>query len=189
MNQLELFTQKLRAHASELQNLVNRVLPIKFGRMGKDHFQNNFRVGGFVDDTTEPWQPAKRQGDPSLGAEGKYGPLLSKQNHLMSSVNYRTGNAEVTIYNDVPYADIHNSGGTTHPRVTRKMRRYAWAMFFRNGGKNGGEAADRWKALALTRKETLTVRIPQRRFLAESKQLNRKMAELIEKEIKKILDS
>ena len=40
----------------------------------------------------------------------------------------------VRVANDVPYASMHNYGGETHPTVTPKMRRFAWAMYYNTSG-------------------------------------------------------
>lgn len=42
----------------------------------------------------------------------------------------------MTIRNAVEYAGIHNYGGrmTTHPRVTAKMWKMAWRMYFKEAG-------------------------------------------------------
>lgn len=53
----------------------------------------------------------------------------------------------------VPYADIQDKGGTTHPTVTKRMRGWAWFMY----GKWGEE---RYKWLALTKKSKLDIKIP-----------------------------
>jgi len=52
----------------------------------------------------------------------------------------------------VPYAKIQDVGGTTHPTVTPRMRRWAWAMYAQWG-------EERYKWLALTKKSKLTVNI------------------------------
>ena len=51
------------------------------------------------------------------------------------------------------YARMQDEGGTTHPRVTPRMRRWAWAMYsqYHEG---------LYKGLALTKKDRLTVNIP-----------------------------
>ena len=51
------------------------------------------------------------------------------------------------------YASIQDKGGTTHPTVTPKMRKWAWYMFRKYG-------EDKFKGIALTKKQKLTVRIP-----------------------------
>lgn len=136
---------------------------------------------------------------------------MSSRNHLFSSINYTPGIAKVTIFNDVVYAAIHNEGGTVHPKITPKMRRFAWAKYYelkgkqkgtqkpRKGPKNGtsqsagkqpdsGEA-EKWKRLALTKKETLTINIPQRQFMGQSAELDAKISAYVEKEVLRIINS
>lgn len=136
---------------------------------------------------------------------------MSSRNHLFSSINYTPGIAKVTIFNDVVYAAIHNEGGTVHPKITPKMRRFAWAKYYelkgkqkgaqkpRKGSKNGtsqsagkqpdsGEA-EKWKRLALTKKETLTINIPQRQFMGQSAELDAKISAYVEKEVLRIINS
>lgn len=136
---------------------------------------------------------------------------MSSRNHLFSSINYTPGIAKVTIFNDVVYAAIHNEGGTVHPKITPKMRRFAWAKYYelkgkqkgaqkpRKGQKNGtsqsagnhpdsGEA-EKWKRLALTKKETLTINIPQRQFMGQSAELDAKISAYVEKEVLRIINS
>ena len=57
---------------------------------------------------------------------------------------------------DVKYARIQDEGGTTHPRVTPKMRRWAWWMYYKSK-----QLDAKYKAIALTKKATLTVKIPR----------------------------
>ena len=54
-----------------------------------------------------------------------------------------------------------------------------------------GSPAGLWKALALTKKEKLTVtaKIPQRKFLGPSQELTQKVSQTVENEIKNILNS
>ena len=105
---------------------------------------------------------------------------------------------EVTIINDVEYANIHNEGGEVNPCVTEKMKRFAWYKVYsiakirkRKPGekrRKKGTAkplppeAEMWKALALTK----NIKIPQRRFIGDSKALQQKIDELIIKTIQKI---
>ena len=53
----------------------------------------------------------------------------------------------------VVYADIQDRGGTTHPTVTPRMRRWAWAMMYKTKD-------EKYRAIALTKKDKLTVKIP-----------------------------
>ena len=109
----------------------------------------------------------------------------------MSSVEHTTYDYGALVYNRVPYAPIHNWGGTTHPTVTPRMRRYAWWRYYAAGGgkKNGtgktagGEEAEQWKRLALTKKKKITGRIPQRQFLGTSARLEETIRKGLENEL------
>jgi len=58
---LEQFQQLLLQKQQEIEHALRRTLPIKVGRIAKDHFQDNFRQGGFVDQERSPWQRTHRQ--------------------------------------------------------------------------------------------------------------------------------
>ena len=96
------------------------------------------------------------------------------------------------VYNRVPYAAIHNFGGTftIHPAVTPKMRRFGWAKYREAGGKDNPEASGRWKALALTKKARLDINItiPQRQFIGRSAELEAGIWSDLEKELENILN-
>lgn len=59
----------------------------------------------------------------------------------------------------VEYAAIHEEGGTIQPRVTDRMRSWAWAMYYDTG-------EDVYKGIALTNKDRLNITIPARPYLA-----------------------
>ena len=197
------FVKLIEQHQKELDELMRRKLPVIVGRMAKDHYQDNFRKGGFVNNGLQKWPVTKRQQSGSNSASAKYGPLLSKRNHLFSSVKYVPGDYRVKVSNEVPYAAIHNEGGTinTHPTVTPEMRKMAWARAYAIAGikvkgkkkkklpKELPVEARKWKALALTKKTKLDIRatIPQRRFLGESAELSKRINDKTEEVITKIL--
>ena len=77
----------------------------------------------------------------------------------------------------VKYARIQDEGGTTHPRVTPAMRRWAWAMHLQNFAseikgmglrpyeRRGAKETYRlqgsmYMGIALTKKSTLNVKVP-----------------------------
>ena len=189
------YVELIKSQRKEIDQLMRRQLPVKIGRMAKDHFQENFRKGGFVNNGLQQWPKTKRQLSGTSSAAAQYGPLLSGRNHLFSSMKYTPSDYRVKVANEVPYAAIHNEGGTVNPTVTPEMRRFAWAMFYKSSGKKKGKRgsmlsnpdADRWKALALTKKSKLTVKIPKRQFLGESAELRKSINDKIEKELSKIL--
>lgn len=197
------FSALLKAKQKELDTLMRRELPVKVGRMAKDHYQDNFRKGGFVNGGLRRWPVTKRQRSGSRSAAAGYGPLLSRRNHLFSSVKYTPGDYRVRVANDVKYAPPHNWGGETRPTVTPRMRKFAWAMYYKAAGirkkaakgKRKGKTRQRelppeagmWKGLALTRKKKLKVKIPQRQFIGESTELNKQIRQTVETEIRNIL--
>ena len=199
------FIRQLEAHQKELNRLIHRRLPVLIGRMAKDHFQNNFRLQGFLNNGLTRWPETRRQQSGGKSAASQYGPLLSGRNHLFASIKYSPADASVIIANDLLYAPLHNWGGSTHPAVTDKMRRFAWAMFYKEAGikraKSGktkkkkmaaaaeNPRASRWKALALTKKTKLNIRIPQRQFIGDSRELSDKVQQKITTEIHNILNA
>lgn len=182
----------------DIMKEVNDRLPRKVGVIAVNHFKQNFRDGGWLDDGLHPWKKTLRQ--KQGGPDAKYGPLTSRRNHLMSSIQSKPGLGEVTIENPVPYAAIHNDGGdiTTHPTVSPKMRRFAWHMAYSLAGINGKESLPKelpeearlWKCLALTRKTKITVKahIPQRQFMGDSRELQVKVNKTINESLEKIKD-
>lgn len=190
------FIDHLKHLQPELEHLISRTLPVKIGAKAKSLFQENFRKGGFQDGGLHAWQVTRRQ-LLGKGADAQRGPLLSSRQILYKSIAYTPERGAVTIYSDVKYAAIHNEGGTvvSHPRITPKMRRFAWARYYESGGgkkgHNGQETGDAamWKALALTKKSTLTIKskIPKRQFMGSSRELNSAVEQIINTEVGKII--
>ncbi len=198
------FIQLLQTRATEINRLVNRVLPIKVGALAKAHFRENFRLSGFMNGGLRPWPATRRQQTGGKSAAANYGPLLSRRNHLFGSIGYKPGPGFVVIGTSLPYAAIHNDGGTVGPTVTLKMRKFAWAMYYRSLGSKGSKGsksskgsrgkkgatvpaeAERWKALALTRKQKLNITIPKRPFIGDSQELNAAINRKIGEEMDKL---
>lgn len=42
------FTEMIKRKRDRLDSMMRRKMPVMVGRMAKDHFQDNFRQGGFV---------------------------------------------------------------------------------------------------------------------------------------------
>jgi hypothetical protein len=85
--------------------------------------------------------------------------------------------------NPVIYAKIQEEGGTTHPRVTDRMRKWAWAMHYkgfrseikglglRGATKRGAwetwrGIGDIYKGIALTKQSQLTVKLKARHWFS-----------------------
>lgn len=180
----------------DIEREVRERLPRKVGIVAVNHFKQNFRDAGWRDNGLHPWKTTRRQKEG--GTDAKYTPLTSRRNHLMRSIQYESQPGQVTVSNPVPYAAIHNEGGTinTHPSVTKRMRRFAWAKVYALAGVKGKgklpkqlpAAAAKWRALALTKKSKLniTAHIPQRQFMGDSRELKQKINTIINESIKRI---
>lgn len=168
---------------------VNDRLPRKVGVVAVNHFKQNFRDGGWLDGGLHPWKRTRRQDGKSPDA--KYGPLTSRRDHLMHSIQSTTGPGTVTVENPVPYAQVHNDGAKIP--VTKKMKKYAWFKFYSLSGFKKGHKKDKvppeaevWKGLALTKKKTLT--IPQRQFMGDSAELRTKVSKAIQESLNYIAE-
>ncbi|MBQ8501064.1 MAG: phage virion morphogenesis protein [Bacteroides sp.] len=195
----EQFTQQLQKSIVKAKRYIKSQAPRIAGQIAVNHVRADFRRGGLTDNGFRQWPMTKRQQSGGSGAASQYGPLLSGRNRLMNSITAQPGEGRVRIYTDVPYAAVHNFGGILRPRVTPKMRKFAWAMFYKETGYKKGKksvgaslaGAQKWKALALTKKTQLSVRIPQRQFLPPkpAPELMQKIEQRIDKDLMKIIQS
>ncbi len=171
----------VRKAKDDIVKEVNDRLPRKVGVVAVNHFRQNFRDGGWLDNGLHPWKRTRRQDGNS--PDSGYGPLTSRRGHLMRSIQSTAGPGTVTVENPVPYAHVHNDGAKIP--VTRKMKKYAWFKFYSLAGFRKGQKkdkippeAEKWKGLALTKKTALA--IPQRRFMGDSAELRAKISKTIQ---------
>lgn len=203
---IEQLRKELKQIESGTRKFLRDKMPRITGRLAVNHYQANFRKGGFVDETLDPWPVTRRQLSGAGTAGSKYGPLLSSTKHLMKSVKYTTSTYRTLVYNHVHYAPIHNWGGKIP--VTDKMRGYMWYQYMKASGKLGNSKnntlgisakkkknyskattaeAEKWRRLALSIRNKNTIHIPQRQFLGPSSALTRQIIDKGEKELDKEL--
>ena len=201
---IEQLRKELKQIESGTQKFLRDEMPRITGRLAVNHYQANFRKGGFVDETLDPWPVTRRQLSGAARAGNKYGPLLSRRNHLMKSTGYETSDFRARVFNDATYAPIHNWGGKIP--VTDKMRGYMWYQYMKASGKLGNSKnnalgistkkkrnyskattaeAEKWRRLALSIRNKNTIHIPQRQFLGPSSALTRQIIDKGEKELYK----
>lgn len=190
----EQFLDALRKQRKDLIDYQRRRWAVSVGRIAKDHYQDNFRKSGFVNNGLKKWEPAKRITSGRTGAASKYKTLLSSRNHLFSGIQYIPGNARVVISNPVPYAAAHQFGETIEVSITPKMRRFAWRKYYEIGeGKvidneeKANTEASLWKGLALTKKTKLSIKLPARPFIGESAELTEKIKVKTDETLRAIL--
>ena len=136
-----------------------------------DEFDRNFERKAFFD---RPWKETKY--------DNHIGSLMMRAGDLRRGM---TADIEsgvgVRFTNSMPYAVIHNEGGETHPRVTPLMRAWAWRQF-----KETGEAF--YKSIALTKKETLTVKIDARPFIGHHPEVDNIVTRIVDDNIQEAFD-
>ncbi|MFY0714113.1 hypothetical protein J1D01_10580 [Seonamhaeicola sp. NFXS20] len=120
---------------------------------GMDFIHNNFYEEGFTDAAFEAWEP-KKQSD-------TYN-ILRVTNYLFKSVHVASSSKDKVVFEaDAPYAQIHNEGGILNIPITERSRKFFWVMFKATGD-------EKWKWMALTKKDRFTVKIDKRQFMGDS---------------------
>lgn len=117
-----------------------------------DEFHENFRNKAFFDKKWKETKLYNRRGSLMIRSSGG----------LYSSINHQIANNSITWTSSKPYASLHNEGGEI--TVTRKMQKYFWAMYIREG-KTGIEA-EQFKAMAM-KKIGSKITIPERKFIGD----------------------
>lgn len=172
----EQFVKHLQENEHELRHAFERTIPLKVSVEMEEFSKENFRQGGFVDNSLTPWKRTLRQSF-GKGEDALRTPLLSRNRNLMNSVQHRYTPFKATVYNDLEYADIHNEGGPI--QVTERMKRFFWAKFYET-------KSEMYKWLALKPVGSI-ITIPKRQFIGESATLRNNIEKIIEVEITRVL--
>ena len=164
-----------------------------------DEFDKNFEREAFF---SEKWQRRK-----TPIREGRS--ILTDSGRLRSSIGYRTTESSITFFSNLPYAGIHNDGGEIV--VTKRMKMFFRYKFYETvkasfkRKKKGSDSRNRrqlsdagfyawtrnmkltqeaefWRNMALMR-EGNTIKIPRRRFLGYSPEVEQSVREIIEENI------
>lgn len=163
---LHRFRRDVQRMAREISSLRSD-LPRIGGTMAVKFVHSNFQKEMFQDKIGQAWKP-RTPGSPRASRK-----LLRDRNILFDSIEYKkTGALGFKVYVDlsiVPYAKIHNEGGTI--TVTRGMQKYFWAMHLTTGDKF-------YKRLALMRVGKV-IKMPKRQYMGFSLTLDN----MIEKEL------
>ena len=160
-NRLQRLTQR-----TFLQRMVNEagVIAVNFSK-------DRFRFKNWIDKTAEKWQARKR---PNRGS------LLLRTGRLKRSIRkIASGDYYVVVGTDVPYAQLHNEGGTVNKVAqvkahTRRVNATTRVI--------GSKIVN---VRAHNRKMNLTM--PKRQFLGESELLMRRIEMHINRELNKEL--
>lgn len=157
-----------------------------------DEFDQNFERQAFF---SEAW--TRRKSPTRPGAL-----ILVDSGDLRRSVRSEIKESSIVFFSDLPYAAIHNEGGEI--KVTAKMKRYFWHKYYAATGsfsrkKDGSlrqdkknrqltSKADFWKAMALM-KVGSKIRIPQRKFLGTSPEVETAVRQIIEENLNEYINN
>ena len=139
-----------------------------------DEFDRNFERKAFF---TKKWSKTK--------FFNRRGSILMRSGNLRSSIQNRLGNNSISWTSSRPYASLQNEGAEI--TVTRKMQKYFWAMYIREG-KTGIEA-EQFKAMAM-KKVGSKITIPERRFIGDHPEVRKaieRCADITFNEIEKFI--
>jgi phage gpG-like protein len=181
MDSLDKFSNQLRIMAGQMNGLV-KSLPGQVGALALESIDDNFRSQSFFG---TPWKPrANGTGGAGSGGRGANGRflagsgrgLLVLSGRLRRSFKLQNSGFTVVLFTDVPYAEIHNEGGTITETVTV-------ASHSRSNKKRGGGSHQ-------VREHTRNVNttIDQRQFMGEHPELDNRIGSLVEQELDKIFD-
>lgn len=192
----------LKDMETNIDEVIGRILKDLSIELG-DEFDQNFERQAFF---SEGWQRRRS------GARAADAPLLIQSGDLRRSIMSRTTENSIVFYTDLPYARIHNDGGeivvTERMKMFFRYKFYAsckdWKRkkFVSGRGdtdkarrklSDGGfyamtkdiplsEEAAFWRMMALM-KVGKTIKIPRRRFLGTSPEVERIVRETIERNV------
>jgi len=131
------FINDLQKLANQSQKLMREV-PTIIGVEGVKFVKGNFDAQAFRGGSgNEVWKKRAHENSRSVGKG-----ILSGRGNLKDSIRYTKDKEAVMIgvdNNKVPYAKIHNEGGTI--KVTKKMRSFFWAMYYQFAAKQEKQKA------------------------------------------------
>lgn len=166
----------MRIKTQKLQQVVN-MLPREVRTLGVQFIKARFRAGGWYDKTFMPWKKRKSKGRGSVGRA-----ILVQSGRLRNSIRGDIRGTDVSFSTDVPYAQVHNSGG----RITRYARSETFVRKRIVRGPNKGRfKKGKAAGQGFTFRES-EGQMPQRQYMGESAHMNRLVTRTIENKVKRV---
>ena len=173
-------------------NQFQRTLPQFIGTEAVNFFKFSFRRQGFVDKGgNKKWQKRKNSGGKNAGRA-----ILTQSGRLRRSIRIvASGFSFVKVGTDVPYAQIHNEGGTIKGTVSvRAHERHVHRGDTIQEEYTVKKGKTKKRTIKLQRVEkvrahtrTMNTTIPQRQFIGESDFLEKRLTAKIEAKLKDII--
>lgn len=156
--------------AQEMEHFIENELKTVLGVTAVNFFRSNFMVEGFQDGAIKKWKPLNPEYAKEKGPGKK---ILTDTGDLKRSIRWEATADGVLIIADEPYAEIHNEGGkiVATVSVSAHNRKTKWGIV---------------KVKAHTRDMNTT--IPQRQYMGNSVDLEKKLEDAVSNKIHQILD-
>lgn len=174
---------QLNAKLSKLVSAITNKAPKLIAAGAERHFKESFRNQGFTDSSLQMWPKTKN---------GKPGRILKKTGLLMNSI--RIARADINGIQivaggpHVPYARIHNEGGTIEGTVNvRQYVRRAHEVKARRRGARGSVAFSRRSVVVKAHKRNMLVYMAKRRYIGKSVVLERNSRGIVVRVIQEAL--
>jgi phage gpG-like protein len=178
------FDTELQKAYNELKKYVVQEFPRNAGEKSLRFINGNFRAQGWQGNAFMPWKKIQRKGT-----------ILVHKGRLRRGTKMSTMPGAVRIYNDVPYAAVHNSGFNgivnipEHKRVLTQKSKVGTGVFNANG-KEKMKRVDVVSGIQTVKSHTLKMNIAKRQFMptgiTDSPVLQRAIARDIENVLKTI---
>jgi phage gpG-like protein len=163
----------------KLKNLLDSV-PSIVGQEAENFFKDRFHEQGWRDGQLDKW-PRKKvdNGYPILRSKNPRGLVDTIVWEVLSDhqVKITAGNPRK------PYARIHNEGGVIIVPITPRMKAFFWAMAY----KARRAEKEKWKAMALSKKNTFAIPIPKRQYMGKSQDLETNIIRTITNALNRII--
>lgn len=153
---------------------INTIAP-EVALYAKNFFLQSFIKEGFTHISFIPWSSRQLNNESS-------NKILNQSSALKNSIKIESASPElikIVAGQGIPYAAIHNNGGTINVKVTPKMRKYFWAMWYKTNKVF-------WKNMAMTKKNVLVIKIPKRQFIGESETLLKDIDKIMIRKIQEL---
>lgn len=148
----------------------------------KNEFEKNFKQKSFFN---RPWKQTR--------LVNNKGSLMMRSGNLRRSISAKIQGTDIIFSSSLPYASIHNEGGTF--TVTAKMKKFFWGMYYETSGAIGkgskkrnerlSAEAQQWKNLALM-KVGQKMKIEKRQFIGWHPEVNHHIETILNDHLKDI---
>lgn len=155
------FKALLAKKQEELKRYVNNDFPGKAGNIGLRFVNGNFRAQGWQGVTFQRWKENARKGT-----------ILIRKGRLRRGTKFTTQPGVARIYNDVPYASVHNRGFSGTVQIKAHTRRMYEANRVATGrltktGKAQMKTIHTIKGTSQVKAHSRKMNIPKRQFMPE----------------------